>query len=440
MAGEALFISEIFREVCEQLKFDLGQDGPSWLRDLARLSRCCWGFSEVALDVLWEDLDSFKPLLGLISPSVLDTSFGDGETSSALPSANTSNWDRFDFYARRVRTLHYQHPANEYCHRLSHLKPGPLLPLLKELYWREPPQPQSLHLTSTLEFTSFLVPSLVKIDILLNYYSHPGNELNNLLRGLPLHCPRVHTLYFDNLDPTTSLRFLGAFEHLQTLQLDSINNAPIMRSESLRGLSQLRHLTRLDGLRVSSTITQGSFLPGFSSLRHLGIMGEDTPGVNVLLDIIPSTSLKSLDIDQMDNPTWDEYVLTLNKISSKGSSITKLNLIYGGFPDVPAPEVIADGLSSLELPSLTNLMIWQEYDRIYDSLDKTFTPESAVKMASAWPNLRKLRLQYCSAMFSVESLGVFVSQVPSLQHIIVAGCFETKNPLSTGLEFSILFH
>ena len=41
------------------------QDTPNGSRTVARLARTCKGFSEPAVDVLWSELDSFLPLIGL---------------------------------------------------------------------------------------------------------------------------------------------------------------------------------------------------------------------------------------------------------------------------------------------------------------------------------------------------------------------------------------
>ena len=60
MSSSVLRDAEATRKLLEVIK-----DTPSGSRTVARLARTCKSFNEPAMDVLWNELDSFLPLIGL---------------------------------------------------------------------------------------------------------------------------------------------------------------------------------------------------------------------------------------------------------------------------------------------------------------------------------------------------------------------------------------
>ena len=60
MPSSVLRDAEATRKLLEVIK-----DTPSGSRTLAWLARMCKSFNEPAMDVLWNELDSFLPLIGL---------------------------------------------------------------------------------------------------------------------------------------------------------------------------------------------------------------------------------------------------------------------------------------------------------------------------------------------------------------------------------------
>ncbi|KZP14522.1 hypothetical protein FIBSPDRAFT_1048739 [Athelia psychrophila] len=67
----------------------------------------CKAWSEVALNVLWADVDDLQRLIGLLVPLVVKRNVYT-MARSPLP----ADWKRFENYARRVRRLHYEPTAS----------------------------------------------------------------------------------------------------------------------------------------------------------------------------------------------------------------------------------------------------------------------------------------------------------------------------------------
>ncbi|KAG8915796.1 hypothetical protein FRC00_013565 [Tulasnella sp. 408] len=110
----------------------------------ARVSRL---WADIAPDWLWRELDSVLPLLRLLSP-LAETSAGLGFAEKIEP----RNWERFRYYARRVRRLSYDDRdfdpvahsvrssslASDVSLTILALKPsgfGALLPNVQEINW-----------------------------------------------------------------------------------------------------------------------------------------------------------------------------------------------------------------------------------------------------------------------------------------------------------------
>lgn len=85
-------VLEVHRRILENL-------GKS---DLAASARTCRTWVDLALDILWEELESFHPIMALLGPISLHQ--GGWEWDHGFPSGN---WTRFESYAKRIRSLSY---------------------------------------------------------------------------------------------------------------------------------------------------------------------------------------------------------------------------------------------------------------------------------------------------------------------------------------------
>ena len=66
MSPSVLWDVEATRKLLEII-----QETPNGSRTVARLARTCKGFSDPAMDVLWNELDSFLPLIGLFPAYIM---------------------------------------------------------------------------------------------------------------------------------------------------------------------------------------------------------------------------------------------------------------------------------------------------------------------------------------------------------------------------------
>ncbi|KAG8943930.1 hypothetical protein FRC04_002418 [Tulasnella sp. 424] len=157
-------------------------------RDQAVAARVSRFWCDVALDWVWRDIDSILPLLRLLAPLV-DTESGLAFKDKIQP----RNWERFRYYARRVRCLSYDNCvsdrildidasslATDVSVTLFALKPdgfGPLLPNVQEIHWTA--SYDALNLQHAL---AFLNSSVKTLDITL--YSEGEDDLHIAARVL----------------------------------------------------------------------------------------------------------------------------------------------------------------------------------------------------------------------------------------------------------------
>ncbi|KAI0830551.1 hypothetical protein BC628DRAFT_1354460 [Trametes gibbosa] len=112
---------------------------PGGRRSVSRLARTCKAFKEPALNVLWRDLDSLTPLLGLFPSTILRRARRPGLGLTKPP--EKQDWTRVLAYGERVRTVTYNEGAGNIHPTILPLldehKPVPfLLPYLTTLTWK----------------------------------------------------------------------------------------------------------------------------------------------------------------------------------------------------------------------------------------------------------------------------------------------------------------
>ncbi|KDQ56192.1 hypothetical protein JAAARDRAFT_208366 [Jaapia argillacea MUCL 33604] len=383
-----LEIDEIYRKICEDLR---SSQEYGWRQDLVRLARSSRMLSGEAMNVLWDQLDDPKPLLNLFPAGLLaqkatqrrDVELINYTAVTYIPSRipEKDDWLRFDFYARRVRSLCVSATSTDgrIFHLLSQYKTGPLLPSLRTLRWWDG-SPRS-YLSFIDDFSSLITPSLLNLFIGFSSLSlrHP-DELDLLitfLDKLPRLCPRVTIFAFEKLP--SSLSFLSGFQDLQTLELDSERQITTLE---LRVMALLPRLKALTGLKIAGTdLNVTSLELGFPSLTRLGIAGEAYLSIGGGGKLITSK----------------EYLACVDAISCKGESLVELSLCCGFGSVVPD-----------EPPGLD---ITQGFDGIPR---KALTSEDAKIMGLAWPKLKTLHL-HSPVAFSLESLAVFADHNPTLE-------------------------
>lgn len=189
--------------------FEAILDTPGGRRSLSRLARTCKAFKEPVLDILWRDLDSLAPLIGLFPNTLLKRArrpglglvrflpmFAEVESDAQLGYGQAKNperddWNRLLAYGERVRSISYMESS-------GNISPT-IFPILEELRPRQWLLPNLTSLTWKSETAAglercrlFLGPELRNITLEVGT-KHP--KLNDLLVEIASHA-RLSSLAF----------------------------------------------------------------------------------------------------------------------------------------------------------------------------------------------------------------------------------------------------
>ncbi|KAH6916911.1 hypothetical protein BKA70DRAFT_1250924 [Coprinopsis sp. MPI-PUGE-AT-0042] len=119
--------------------FEAILDTPNGKRSLSRLARTCRAMSEPALNILWKDLDSIVPILGLFPNHVLKKGKRPGLGFAAVP--EEADWEIVQKYSERIRRITYDENSNNVAASVfpildEHRPALYILPHLQEVYWK----------------------------------------------------------------------------------------------------------------------------------------------------------------------------------------------------------------------------------------------------------------------------------------------------------------
>ncbi|KAL0954918.1 hypothetical protein HGRIS_003850 [Hohenbuehelia grisea] len=319
---------------------DCGQDFErTELDTLARMARTCRAFSVPALNQLWKKLPWFSPLLKLFPK---DCWFTQRHYSRTFPNCCRvellfvqniqlvrEDWERFDYYARRVRSLTVGSKFEPYIIGLaSVLEPlhlaakVPKFPRLRELTWAS-------DYSEFPHLNDFLFRSITHLSLTLFQYrasTTPEDVHNKIWASLPTRCPKITSMH---------LRKVGIYEpFLPPLKVD-ISKFKLLRKLSLRtplpspeALSLIGDMPFLEALsfNIESHCDAVQHLPLnrpiFGALRDLKIAETTLENIKIVEDFlrkIHRTKLVSLEI------------CTDNHRSDAPASIARLLLAIANF-------------------------------------------------------------------------------------------------------------
>ncbi|KAF9043016.1 hypothetical protein BJ165DRAFT_1482261, partial [Panaeolus papilionaceus] len=231
----------------------------------------CRAFSGPALDVLWQDLDSFMPIVLLI-PRLKRVTGGDNEDPCvwfADEALKLDDLTTMRAYARRVRRLYLYHssPSNNNPEMLSRVEPStmmqllnlfgpthPLFPCLRELQIQTKPI-RGARMSATSAYLSlFLSPMLQSVSF--HFWNHvhvtsvAAPTVSMFLRDLSKHFdgghPRIDTIHLyppvspHDIDSLCSLTYL---EELDLGRSFHRSHPDIPTFQELAILDNLRKLT-----------------------------------------------------------------------------------------------------------------------------------------------------------------------------------------------------
>ncbi|KAI0673375.1 hypothetical protein C8Q78DRAFT_622453 [Trametes maxima] len=156
-------------------------DTPGGRRSVSRLARTCKAFKEPALDVLWRDLDSLTPLLGLFPSTILRRARRPGLGLTKPP--EKQDWARLLAYGPRVRSVAFVESSGNIHPSIlplldEHKPAGFLLPNLTALTWKVESAP------SLERIRMFLGP---RVESVVLEVGTRNARLNDLLEEIAAH-------------------------------------------------------------------------------------------------------------------------------------------------------------------------------------------------------------------------------------------------------------
>ncbi|KAF5312357.1 hypothetical protein D9619_002907 [Psilocybe cf. subviscida] len=408
-------------------------DSPNGRRSLSRLARTCRALAEPALDILWRDLDSLIPIIGLFPAHLLKKTRKPGLGLTKAP--REEDWNTIIKYSERIQRIAYDETLNNVAASIfATLAEHPnahLLPRLRELTWKVETAPAldrcTLFLGPSVQFVNLEIGSrLPKLnDFLINLVSRtdlkgfsfisPTNLPDTFTEILASHrdLEKVVLVAPGALAPGVG-RWVAALPQLKNLQLDLTGRAPIAvegffdellprsgdstpssigsRDSGVFSGEELDFTEiRKSALRLTGDLpSKGSF----AALRRVQLTGE-VANIAVFLKHLDS-ALIHLELaieDPPDNADWQDLSeLICERFSESLQSIRITATASSRFADLVRSTSRAEpptGRLSLEkfvgLHKLTRLEI-----DVPESV--VFTPADIAAVASACPNLEILKL------------------------------------------------
>ncbi|KAJ3544447.1 hypothetical protein NMY22_g2771 [Coprinellus aureogranulatus] len=403
---------DILAEICEYLApYDDLEADPEQVqaarRYLALLALTCKAFLEPALDRLWRSLDTLYPLFRILPAFVR----ADG-THVLRGRIEPEQWERFDWYARRVKRFCYTRDpdsldiAMHVYFRIAQLRSTPILPALRHLYC--PDISQSDFLISGV--CLFLSPSLQTLEFF------KITSVEDKLTGTFLH-----TLWIDGAQLDT-IAFRGG--GLSPGTLDLILNFPTLRSLELTGMGPALELDWLKKLGTTLTLNSltldftNSHIEtvetelGFRDLKRLTI----TAPLAFTRSFLPHIAAPALEMIAAHTPsdTSTERIGFIGEVIERwGSSLREFSLVH--FGDTANSEDIQMITISplLPLKQLTGFRL--------EGYNIDFTNDNLRILGSHWPNLTELLLPYAAGADrvrpTISALRILAGLCPKLKHL-----------------------
>ncbi|KDQ58323.1 hypothetical protein JAAARDRAFT_192910 [Jaapia argillacea MUCL 33604] len=474
MVHHALRISEIVHEICGHLDPD---SSPTWRSDLASMAVCCRSFQEPALEVLWRDMEDVEPLLRLIPDLQMLYVHRGGSWARSYTIATTQmtpiDWERFDYYARRVRSIDHK-LDHSLCYdiftQLASQRRGPLLPRLVEFAWSflRGTRITVVELRPLLAFTSPPLRSLtlnggegtgmddeswrhdVEFIQLLDQFVHSMPLLEELVLS-----GNLATLHVEFSRRLPNLRIIGVFPSETHWSLQEEGICSMASLQHLHSLSLLRCCVYRDSLPDTPSPI------GFSSLENLFLSESKLTSLIYILDGLPVGRIQSIEAyTNADDPNEDEprslLIPVFERLSRFATSLTTLDLVL--FARVyPSP---ADGSSNLMtfLGPLLSLRLLKFVHLGFDVAPEDgliWADADIQRVACAWPHLVDVNFKIRTEGSSLSALQSFIDRCPDLEGLRFPQStftirryrsdgdtqdlsFGGRAPLSAGIDMGVL--
>ncbi|KAF9488714.1 hypothetical protein BDN71DRAFT_424018 [Pleurotus eryngii] len=314
---QALLIPELLRRI-----FELSTDWANRSNALV-----CKGWCEEALSVTWSDVEA-RQLFGLLAPMKLEDS--EWYFSRDL---EDGDWDRFEVYSWRVRSLRFAASSRRDWDARPPLKfrqsvfdeialgrrRVDFLPNLMELY--NPPSKTSI-------FPLFAHASVRTLEIHLEFGGRNVGLLSSRMRNIErLTCVIPYDSSWSSI--SSALRHLKSLKELTIssgcLDLDTFH--------TLASLPELRSIKTCKMSSDTSMTTKGSkvFPPSpFPSLKELNVHLDFPTAIEWLPIASHARSLRFLSIQSSSNESGADFLHLTNLVGSMCTGLESLELARAG--------------------------------------------------------------------------------------------------------------
>ncbi|KAH9486579.1 26S proteasome non-ATPase regulatory subunit 12 [Psilocybe cubensis] len=416
--------------------FEVILDSPNGKRSLSRLARTCKSFSGPALDVLWKELDSIVPIIGLFPGHLLKKTKKPGLGLAKLP--RDEDWQNIIKYSERIQRIAYDEASNVVAPSIFTIfeenRPqnfNYILPRLQELSWKVEtpaalercgifihPQLQILNLEISNKFTkindfladmssrtklkgfSFISPTnlpdaftelLLRQDDLEKVVLVAPGALSPGVGRWIAALPKLKHLQLD-LTGRSAIAVEGFFDELSPRSGDSTPTSIGSRDSGVFSGEELDFTEiRKSALRLTGDFSsKGSF----TKLRRIQLTGE-VANIAVFLKHLDSdiTHLDLVIEDPPDNADWQDLSeLICDKFADSLNSLRISPTPSAKFADLVRATSRAEPPSNrLSLERFNGL---SKLSRLDIDLPESvvFTPADIDCLAKACPNLESLKL------------------------------------------------
>ncbi|KAG1844507.1 hypothetical protein DFJ58DRAFT_706466 [Suillus subalutaceus] len=254
-----VIIPELRRKI-----FQLVRDTPVefWdIKTLLALALTCKSFSGVALDLLWQNLDGFEPLIRCLPQSLWEW---EGRKLVFRRTMTFDDWSIFCKYNHRVRSFRTNCiltvAGTEFWRALSCAPfPLPLLPNLMSLTW------DLLATDIFMYIWLFVTPKLARLDITTRIF---GPSEHSVLSCISMMCPSVsHFSFSSSADSEDTSTALQCWSRLTSVTTRRVSEAAILHLFKLPSLRVLKfHLPPIPMSVDTKKLLQGSMLCALQEL------------------------------------------------------------------------------------------------------------------------------------------------------------------------------
>lgn len=400
---------------------------------LAALARTCKAFFEPAVSVLWRRLESLATLFNVIPSFEFDESRG---IYGFHDDVEPAHWLRLESYAAAIHELQvttenpYGFDGFVLVLAARHFQGRPMLPSLVTLTLDHPDLIPALPLllSPTLRTVSFCFCDAFSIGK-LPYPLHKG-----FMKVISEQAPSIEKLVLpgflsnrESYNPILNLRNL----HTLIISKSEINtgNVPLDIIASSASLVELE-------MNFSSTSSDASpldlkfQLPCFQSLRSLSLTGASGLFINSILTIFSFIPIESVLIRlECSDVQWRTITTS---VAQWANTVQRFEFIVrSGLMILPRYSDLEPLLSCHQMRHL----IVKHYP--FPS-SPSLSHDNIVEMATAWPELRELKLQLATVGVNLKSLTLLTKKLPSLRELSLSVDFSTlparivKRPRRTG--------